>query len=512
MRVVTYARVSTIRQETEGQSLVNQEAAFQSFLRRTSNSRIAAYAESKSAKSVSGRREFLQLIEDLPCIKPDLIVVDTIDRFSRNLQEGLNLLERFRGHGIRLLPLDWDEPIDLDDDRDWKNVVQELTAADYERRRIRARVNRSVQARRDRGATLHSNPPFGLQRVGDMLVPDPLRAPLIHKIDRMFIGGTSQEKIVQFVQSILGTEAWQSRSGPINCLQNTEIVKAGLRTPSTQKRINERFEAARRTYGLPHRFAHPMSGVFACGFCVDCGANPNDALLIGRFGCAIGCNARLRVHRNIITMREPSLESILVHIMQSVVSDDNLHSHFRSVRLEPRSQEVEELIERIMACDATTLSYRKEQAKLITAIPETNTLAVLIKQQLLQALKKERRAAEMRGTILDELARFASEAANLDDNDRYLSLLAHELLQWPSTNGRRKNTIAKAFCARLGSRPVAYNGGRASPQAIVTWYEVFPEVVWRIRHRRGDSRVVEVLPRVGAPDTSEQLQNEALLQ
>ena len=511
MRIVTYARVSTIQQETQGQSLVNQEAAFQSFLRRTSNSRIAAYAESKSAKSVSGRREFLRLIEGLPRLKPDLIVVDTIDRFSRNLQDGLNLLERFRGHGIRLLPLDWDEPIDLDDDRDWKTVVQELTAADYERRRIRARTNRSIQARRDRGATLHSKAPFGLQRAGDALVPDPLRAPLIHKIDRMFIGGKSQRKIVQLVQSILGTKAWQSKAGLINCLQNTEVVKAGLRTPSTQKRINERFEAARRRYGLPHRFAHPMSGVFACGFCVDCGANPDDALLIGRFGCTIGCNARLRVHRNIITMREASLESILVHIMQSVVSDDDLHSHFRAVPLEPGSQEVEELIGRIMTCDASTLSYRKEQAKLITAIPETSALSVLIKQQLLQALKKERRVAEMRGTILDELARFAAGVPGLDDNGRYVSLLAYELMQWPSMNERRKNTIAKAFCARFGSRPVAYNGGRTSPQAIVTWYEVFPEVVWRIRHRKGGSRAIDVLPRVGVPDSSEQLQNEPLL-
>jgi len=148
MRIVTYARVSTVKQETEGQSLVNQERAFLSYINAKPAERIAAYAESKSAKSVEGRREFLRLVRDLPVLKPDLVVVDTIDRFTRNLQDGLNLLERFRGHVVRLFPLDWDEPVDLDNDRDWKNVVQELMAADYERRRIRTRMNRSFQGRR----------------------------------------------------------------------------------------------------------------------------------------------------------------------------------------------------------------------------------------------------------------------------------------------------------------------------------------------------------------------------
>jgi len=50
------------------------------------------------------------MIADLPQLRPDLVVVDTMDRFSRNLKDGLDLLERFEGHGIASLPLDWDEP------------------------------------------------------------------------------------------------------------------------------------------------------------------------------------------------------------------------------------------------------------------------------------------------------------------------------------------------------------------------------------------------------------------
>lgn len=84
MNVVTYARVSTISQETEGQSLANQERTFQAWLKRTQSVRIRAYAESKSAKSIEGRLQFMRMIADLPDLMPDLVVVDTIDRFSRN--------------------------------------------------------------------------------------------------------------------------------------------------------------------------------------------------------------------------------------------------------------------------------------------------------------------------------------------------------------------------------------------------------------------------------------------
>jgi DNA invertase Pin-like site-specific DNA recombinase len=80
MRVVTYARVSTINQETEGQSLSNQELAFQKWISKERATGIRAYAGSKSAKSIEERSEFSRMISELPILRPDLVIVDTIDR------------------------------------------------------------------------------------------------------------------------------------------------------------------------------------------------------------------------------------------------------------------------------------------------------------------------------------------------------------------------------------------------------------------------------------------------
>jgi|GEM_PF-2697397 len=180
------------------------------------------------------------MVVDLPALRPDLVVVDTMDRFSRNLKDGLDLLERFKGLGISLLPLDWDEPINLDADRDWKNVVQELTAADYERRRIGGRNIKQYAARRARGATTHSRGPFGLRKQGDVLVPVAELVNVVKRLEQLYLSGRTLDAMARYTQRAAPKRAWKSPHGVDTFLRSPEYVKAGLRTPETQRRIDER--------------------------------------------------------------------------------------------------------------------------------------------------------------------------------------------------------------------------------------------------------------------------------
>src|SRR6185312_228547 len=155
MRVVSYSRVSSLSQETDGQSLQNQERAFTRWLERTGNTRVRAYRESASAGTIEGREEFSRMLKELPRLKVDAVIIDAMDRFTRSLRDGLNLIEELRSHGVGLLPIDWhrDKPLDLNLDRDWADVVDEFTTAEAERRRIRKRIRRAYEGRRERGAT-----------------------------------------------------------------------------------------------------------------------------------------------------------------------------------------------------------------------------------------------------------------------------------------------------------------------------------------------------------------------
>ena len=328
----------------------------------------------------------------------------------------------------------------------------------------------------------------------------------------MFVSGKSQEQILRFVQSVIGPGAWRSRSGLINCLKNIEILRAGLRTPQMQKRINARFEVGHRVYGNAKPYAHAMRGVFSCGVCVTNGVDPVEALLIGRWPSSekanghqkspgIGC--RPRKNHPIVTVKESSLDAILVSMMNLAICDNGVRARCPLAK-EPRNPQIEHLLQRIVSSEESGAVYRKQQAAAISAIPGSSALLRQIKQRLMEALIRERGAAETRNGFLQQLGDCASETGSFNNPDRYFDSLAADLLRWSSIDNRRKNLIARTFCERFGSHPLLFNAGRQSPQAIVTWYQVFPDVVWRVLHRNSGAQVVEVLPRVGRSETLEQ--------
>jgi DNA invertase Pin-like site-specific DNA recombinase len=505
-RVVTYARVSTIRQESEGQSLVTQERAFEKYMKRTSAVRIAAYAESKSAKSIEGRREFLRLIEDLPNLQPDLILVDTIDRFSRNLNDGLNLLERFRGLVVRLLPLDWDEPVDLDDDRDWKNVVQELTAADYERRRIRSRVNRAFASRRERGATLHNRGPFGLVKQRDRLVPHPQYAPIIQRAERMFVRGVPVEKILHMVQAVCGPAAWKTRAGLVNCLENYEYVRAGVRTIHMQERINARLATGRARFGQRHSYVHPMTGVFACGICVEMGADPNRALICGGYtpddtrpwNARVHCQRRHGRHPNNIGVNEFVLDLVFRTILKELLQRDALD--WSRLQMPDSIEEAiadDDLAQRLQTLERTQRSHAREISRLLDLLPETNAIVRGTKARIKDVRARDAWLSQSRQEILDKFQASKGTARSVAGVSARASL-EKALRDWSELDNHRKQEVARSICACAGSHPRAFRNGIGFPhQVIVIWYEVVGDVVWRVRYGKGIQQQVEVLPRVG---------------
>lgn len=313
VRVVSYARVSTLAQESEGQSLPNQERVFARWIERSGAVRVRAYREAASAGTVEGRAEFSRMIDELPTTKPDAIVVDTLDRFTRSLLDGLHLLEQLRGHKVGLLPLDWrrERPIDVDDDRDWDDVVQEFTGAERERRRIRRRIVRAYEGRRERGATVTNRPPFGLLKQGDHLVPDPERIWIIREVERMALEGTAFATIAQWARSVDPT-AWKTRAGPRQAIGNPSFLAAGARTPERQAELDASLADNVLRFGkLKTMHPHVFAGIFVCGICVDGGYAPERSVMTGAW--------------------QKGLERIVCAHMQNV--DDRGHSFYCDARL-----------------------------------------------------------------------------------------------------------------------------------------------------------------------------------
>jgi DNA invertase Pin-like site-specific DNA recombinase len=319
LRVVTYARVSTKSQRDRGVSLDDQETRFGVFLERTGATRVQRYAEAKSAGTVMQRKTFLRMFEELPSLSVDALVIDSLDRFTRDKFLGAEQFGKLRDMGVKLWELEHedDRPLDLTRDADRDYIWQKFSDAEAERRRIKKRQKKRYDEQRNRGAATTNRPGFGLLLVGPKghkrLEPDPVTAPIVQEVDRRILAGESQRKVIEWVQSVAPL-AWTSRRGLSLALWDNDdaYVKAGVRAPETQAALRALHGQHRQVFGYdragrtapeatgddvldkfvrqmvnghpaPEDREHGLSGLVACGVCADAIGDPRQALMVSRY-------------------------------------------------------------------------------------------------------------------------------------------------------------------------------------------------------------------------------------
>lgn len=479
MKVVTYARVSTLGQEKRGQSLPNQERSFKKWLDATGHDRVHRYREHGSAGSIEGRDEFVRMIEDLPRTKPQAVVVETLDRFTRNLRDGLNLLELLRGHGVWLWPLDWDRKIDVDDDRDWDEVVEEFRAAERERRRIRKRVLRSYQGRRERGATTANVAPFGLIRQGDLLVTDPTRAWIAAEIDKRALAGEPFSQIVAWALSV-DERAWRTKPGLTRALKNEAYVRAGIRTPETQRKLNALLESRRGRFGMVRDKDHEFTGVFACGACVDAGYPVEKSLMSGvdRRGFPnIQCRHRdnrggyqrqAEGVRHSFMVAESKVAAEWERMIYALASPAGLAAW--TERGAGNSAERErKLLRRLAEIDQRKAALKRRRDQAFDLLEDSEPAVKAQARKLLTEIEgDEIELSLQREQVQVELSR---EPATGRDAKRLAEALAEFGARYKQEPVRSRNALNRALCAAIGSHPRVYRIGPAN-----RWSEI--SVVW----------------------------------
>ena len=116
MRAVAYIRVSDISQ-VEGHSLDAQERLFGELCKSREWEPLKVYREegrSAHVDSVNRRPVFRQLLEDAMKGQFDVVVVHTLDRWSRNLKVTLETVSELSKDGVGLVSIteniDWSNP------------------------------------------------------------------------------------------------------------------------------------------------------------------------------------------------------------------------------------------------------------------------------------------------------------------------------------------------------------------------------------------------------------------
>ena len=305
MRIVTYARVSTKSQSDRGKSLEDQEARFIEFIKANRAERVKAYVEAKSAGTVTQRKTFSAMFEELPALDVDVLVIDSLDRFTRNMIEGPAQFVKLAEMGVKLWELEHCQtaPFDMDVIEDRIYVSAQFHAADTERERIKRRQVKRYTEARNRGATTTNNPGFGLilDDAKKRVIRDPKTAHIVEEVDRRILAGESQRKVLEWAQA-MSPEAWKTRRGLQLALKdkNNAYGKAEVRSDATRRaldalkgshrqtygfdRANRRVSrAAEGTYPLPEHREHYLAGAIACGKCVEADIPAERAMMHGRY-------------------------------------------------------------------------------------------------------------------------------------------------------------------------------------------------------------------------------------
>lgn len=195
MTVWGYARVSTVRQSEEGESLDVQQRTMAGYALMKGMQLDRVFVERAVSGSVPFRERTLGA-ELLSLSQPgDAIITARLDRMFRSALDALDVLAQLRDRGIALHMVDLGG--DVATNGISKLVFTILSAvAEAERDRIRDRITEVKRDQRQRGRYLGGTPPFGW-RVGDggALVPVPKQQAALTLMRRLRDEGLSLRAI-----------------------------------------------------------------------------------------------------------------------------------------------------------------------------------------------------------------------------------------------------------------------------------------------------------------------------
>jgi DNA invertase Pin-like site-specific DNA recombinase len=147
-KTAVYMRVSTNRQETDSQRSVLREYI------RTHNLKPAEVVtyQDKLTGTNTKRPQLQKLLRDIDKGKIHTLIITRLDRLSRNLRDGLDILRKLTDKGIRIVACQ--QGLDFNGAMGKFLSALFLALSEYERDLTVARIREGLQARREKGLRL----------------------------------------------------------------------------------------------------------------------------------------------------------------------------------------------------------------------------------------------------------------------------------------------------------------------------------------------------------------------
>jgi site-specific DNA recombinase len=188
LKCYTYIRVST-EMQIDGYSLDAQTDRLRKYAEYQGMQIVHEYCDAgKSGKNITGRPEFLQMLQDVADIKDDVnyILVFKLSRFGRNAADVLNSLQHIQDFGVNLICVE--DGIDSSKDSGKLTITVLSAVAEIERENILVQTMEGRKQKAREGKWNGGIAPYGyrLDKENGVLIVDPDEAEIVKVIYDLF--------------------------------------------------------------------------------------------------------------------------------------------------------------------------------------------------------------------------------------------------------------------------------------------------------------------------------------
>lgn len=167
MRVALYLRASTIKQSEEGYSLEYQRDKLVGYAELKEWTIVEEYEDAGESGRTTNRPAFNRMVEDAKKNHFETVLVYKLDRFSRSLQDLLNVIKILQKHDVSV----WSVTQSYDDSTPEGRLMRNMLGsfAQFESEMIGVRVKDGM-ARRAKEGEWNTSPPYGYTWNGSLIL------------------------------------------------------------------------------------------------------------------------------------------------------------------------------------------------------------------------------------------------------------------------------------------------------------------------------------------------------
>jgi DNA invertase Pin-like site-specific DNA recombinase len=186
-RLIGYCRVSTARQSESGVSLPAQQSKIEAMAVVQGGSLVDIIVDAESAKSLN-RPGMARLLDMVDRREVDAVIVNKLDRLTRNVRDLGALLEKFERRGVALVSVDESLDTGTAAGRLVLNIM--ASVSQWEREAIGERTASALQHKKSRGERV-GNLAFGFRLAADgvHLEPDAAEQEILERLRELRAAG-----------------------------------------------------------------------------------------------------------------------------------------------------------------------------------------------------------------------------------------------------------------------------------------------------------------------------------